>query len=182
MTGHQATVLLGLARDAIRASFEHQKVTVPDEPWLLEPRAVFVSLHEAETDELHGCFGTIEPHQPLGQAVVTAAEGAAFRDTRFAPLRAGELASMRVEISVLSPLMPLPVPNERDARAALDAMRPGVSLRAGSCRSVLLPKVWESVPDPVEFLRILKLKAGVPPNAWPESMQLFTFSCEECAE
>ena len=182
MTEHEATVLLGLAREAITASFERRKARVPDEPWLQELRAVFVSLHEAETEELRGCVGTIEPHEPLGQAVITAAEGAAFRDTRFEPLRAGELPLMRVEISVLSPLTLLPVANESAARAALDAMRPGVSLRVGSCRSVLLPKVWESVPDPSEFLRILKLKAGVPATAWPESIQLFTFKCEECAE
>jgi AmmeMemoRadiSam system protein A len=182
MTEHEATILLGLARDAIVASFERQSLKVPDDPWLQEPRAVFVSLHEAGTDELRGCVGTIEPRESLGQAVITAAEGAAFRDTRFAPLRAGELSSMRIEISVLSPMTLLPVPNEASARAALDATRPGVSLRAGSCRSVLLPKVWDSVPDPAEFLRVLKMKAGVPPNAWPESIQLWTFTCEECAE
>lgn len=182
MTGHEATVLLGLARDAIAASFERRTLIPPTKHWLQERRAVFVSLHEAATGDLRGCVGTIDPHEPLGEAVVTAALGAAFRDTRFAPLRADELASMRVEISVLSRLTLLPVPSESAARSALETMRPGVSLRVGSCRSVLLPKVWESVPDAAEFLRILRQKAGVPAHAWPESIQLSTFTCEECAE
>lgn len=182
MTDREATVLLGLARDAIAASFQRQKPTIPSERWLLEPRAVFVSLHDAGTGELRGCVGTIDPHAPLGQAVINAAEGAAFRDSRFPPLRADELSLMRLEISVLSPLTLLQASSEVAARSALDTMRPGVSLRVGSSRSVLLPKVWESVPDPDEFLRILKMKAGLPAHIWPESIQLSTFTCEECAE
>jgi AmmeMemoRadiSam system protein A len=182
VTDRESVTLIGLARDAIMASFERRKAAIPNEPWLQEPRAVFVSLHEAATDELRGCVGTIEPHESLGQAVVTAAEGAAFRDTRFDPLRAAELPRMRVEVSVLSPMALLPAPNEAAARTALARMRSGVLLRAGTCRGVLLPKVWDTVPEPGEFLRILKLKAGIPANAWPESIQLYTFTCEECAE
>jgi hypothetical protein len=155
---------------------------VPREPWLHEPRAAFVSLHQRTDWALRGCVGTIEAVQPLGDAVVTAAIGAAFRDTRFAPLASSELSMVRVDVSVLSPLEPLPFRNEAEALARLEQARPGVVLRSGWRRSVLLPKVWESIDDAAEFLRHLKLKAGLPAAFWSDSIELSVFICEEFAE
>jgi AMMECR1 domain-containing protein len=68
----------------------------------------------------------------------------------------------------------------RDAQ--LERTRPGVLFTSGWHRSVLLPKVWESVDDAAEFLRHLKLKAGLSPSFWSASVQLDVFTCEEFAE
>lgn len=174
--------LLGLARHAIEASFEHRPVVVPPDAWLQTPGAAFVSLHRRRDRTLRGCVGTIEARQPLGDAVVTAAIGAAFRDTRFAPLAASELLMVRLDVSVLSPLAPLPVASESDAVVKLERDRPGVLLQSGWRRSVLLPKVWESIEDAREFLRVLKLKAGLPAAFWSETIELSVFTCDEFAE
>jgi uncharacterized protein len=182
MAEARGATLLRLARHAIEASFEDRRVVVPPEPWLSQPRAAFVSLHEQRDRALRGCIGSIEAVQPLGDAIVTAAVGAAFRDPRFAPLVPSELALVRIDISVLSPLEPLPARSEADALVRLDRTRPGVVLRSGWRRSVLLPKVWESIDDAAEFLRHLKLKAGLPGEFWSESIELSVFTCEEFAE
>jgi AmmeMemoRadiSam system protein A len=175
-------LLLDLARRAIEASFEGRQIHVPPESWLQAPAAAFVSLHERAGGDLRGCIGTIEARQPLGDAIVTAALGAAFRDTRFAPLERSELALVRLEISVLSPLEPLAVASEAEAVAVIGRTRPGVVLQAGWRRSVLLPKVWESVADAALFLQHLKLKAGLPPSYWASSVSLAVFTCDEFAE
>ena len=182
MSDVRGVTLLRLARHAIEASFDDRRIVVPPDRWLQEPRAAFVSLHQRRGLALRGCIGSIEAVQPLGDAVVTAAVGAAFRDTRFAPLAASELAQVRLDISVLSPLEPLPIRSEADALAELDRARPGVVLRSGWRRSVLLPKVWESIDDAAEFLRHLKLKAGLPEAFWSNTVELSVFTCEEFAE
>jgi AmmeMemoRadiSam system protein A len=173
--------LLRLARQAIEASFIHEPVAIPPEPWLREPAAVFVSLHRRD-GELRGCIGTIEARQPLGEAVVEAAQGAAFRDSRFRPLTAAELPPLLIEISVLSPMSRLPVASEADACARLSRTRPGVLLQAGPRRAVFLPKVWESIADAREFLQHLRIKAGLPATVWPDTIELSVFTCDEFAE
>jgi AMMECR1 domain-containing protein len=55
----------------------------------------------------------------------------------------------------------------------IDQLRPGVDglvLREGTRRSTFLPSVWESLSDPREFLRELKLKAGLPADYWSETL------------
>ncbi|MBL8140080.1 MAG: AMMECR1 domain-containing protein, partial [Acidobacteria bacterium] len=83
----RGAVLLGLAREAIATAFAGADVTPPPLAWLEEPRAVFVTLRDRHGD-LRGCIGTIDARRPLGEAVIDAARGAAFRDGRFGPLEA----------------------------------------------------------------------------------------------
>lgn len=174
--------LLRLAREAIETSFAGGEVTMPEAPWLLAPGAAFVTLYERRSGELRGCVGSIESRGPLGAAVVAAARAAAFRDPRFAPLAAIELAAVRLDISVLSPLSRVTVADEAAAMALLERERPGVVLRSGRRQSVLLPKVWESIHESAVFLRHLKLKAGLPPDFWSADLRLEVFTCEEFAE
>ena len=89
---------------------------------------------------------------------------------------------VHLDVSVLSPLEPLAVTNEADARVHLARVRPGVLLQHGRRRGVLLPKVWESVPDAGDFLRLLKRKAGLPVSFWAASVELSVFTCDEFAE
>ncbi len=79
---------------------------------------------------------------------------------RFEPVTAGELVSLRIEISVLSPLEPI-------RPSDVEVGRHGLLLRHGARRGVLLPQV------PVEhgwhreaFLAHTCLKAGLPPDTW----------------
>jgi len=179
MTGQQHQ-LLRLARQAIETALHGGDVPLPADAIFQTPAAVFVTLREH--GDLRGCVGSIEADQPLGRAVVSAARAAAFTDPRFAPLSIGELDAVRIEISVLSPLVPLPVASEAEAIRALARTRPGVLLRCGHRQGLLLPKVWESVADAAEFLRHLKRKAGLPADYWSEAVELLTFTTDECAE
>ena len=70
---------------------------------------------------------------------------------------------------------PLPARDERDAIAKLVQGEDGVILESGSRRGVFLPQVWESLPDPREFLAHLKEKAGLPASAWPSDLTLQRF-------
>ena len=65
-----------------------------------EKKGAFVKL--ILNDELRGCKGFAMPIYPLGEAVMRAANGAAFEDSRFEPLDLEELDETEIEISVLS--------------------------------------------------------------------------------
>lgn len=169
--------LLGIARGSIAESFGGPRVLRPmGEPWLDEARAVFVTL--TKYGELRGCVGQIEARLPLYEAVRDAAHSAAFRDTRFAPVTRLELADLRIEISVLSPLERLDVHTEEEVLARLRPGVDGVVLTWGAHRGVYIPDVWKQLPTPSEFLCSLKRKAGLRSDAWMWGMQVDRFTTE----
>ena len=73
-----------------------------------DKRGVFVTLTKA--GELRGCIGFPYPVMPLGDAIEDAAVAAATGDPRFPPVRKDELASVRLEVTILT--VPLPVEGE----------------------------------------------------------------------
>jgi AMMECR1 domain-containing protein len=42
--------------------------------------------------------------------------------------------------------------------------------------------VWEQLPDPVQFLAHLKLKAGLPPNYWSDTLKVYRYTTESFSE
>lgn len=178
----EGATLVRLARESIETAFEGRRVEVPREQWLAERRAAFVTLRLRRSGELRGCIGTLEARKPLGETVIDYARLAAFEDRRFEPLTRAELDIVLIDVSVLSPHVPLPVESEADAHAKLERARPGVLLSYRGRRGVFLPQVWASLQDPREFLRHLKEKAGLPGQFWSDEIDLRTFVCEEYTE
>lgn len=171
----QGPVLLRLARETLVEAFGGPKVAEPDHAWLMEQRAVFVTLHKH--GELRGCVGQLAARFPLFEAVRHAAKSAAFHDTRFDPLEHHELEHVHIEISVLSPLEPLDVATEAEALAALRPGVDGVVLTHGARSGVFIPEVWKQLPEPQEFLWHLKRKAGLP-HAWQPGTRVERFTAE----
>jgi hypothetical protein len=178
------TELLQLARGSIEHGLAHGEplpVRCDQLPVALaELRATFTTLRLA--DELRGCCGTLEAARPLAADVVHSAFQAAFRDPRFAPLRAEELGTIRLEVAVLSPPVPLPVADEADL---LDRLRPGIDgliIHASGRRATFLPKVWESLPEPGQFLVQLRKKCGLPGDYWSERLEFERYTATSYAE
>ncbi|MHB1491911.1 MAG: AmmeMemoRadiSam system protein A [Cellulomonas sp.] len=143
--------------------------------WALEPGACFVTL--TKNGRLRGCIGSPTARRPLLDDVRANAAAAATRDPRFAPMTPGELTAVVIEVSVLSAPQPLRVSSLRECYAALRPGVDGVILDVGLWhRSLLLPQVWQDVPDPAQFLAHLWLKAGLAPGIWHEGTTLQTFT------
>jgi AMMECR1 domain-containing protein len=65
---------------------------------------------------------------------------------------------------------------------ALVALRPGVDgvyLVYGNLRGTFLPQVWESIPDPLDFLCELRRKAGLPARFWHPDVKLSRYTVEK---
>jgi AMMECR1 domain-containing protein len=45
--------------------------------------------------------------------------------------------------------------------------------------STFLPSVWEQLPEPEQFLRHVKQKAGLSPDYWSNNIQVFRYRVEE---
>ena len=45
-------------------------------------------------------------------------------------------------------------------------------------RGTFLPSVWSSLPEPSEFVRHLKLKAGLSPDHWSDRIRFFRYETE----
>ena len=169
-------LLVAIAREAIERA-----APVPpaawNEDWLRETAASFVTLREG--GELRGCIGTVDAHRPLGDDVSHNAYAAAYHDPRFAPLAPAAGPGIEVEVSVLSARVALEAPSE-DALAA--SLRPGVDgvvLEYEGLRATFLPQVWESLPDPRDFLAELRRKASLPARFWHPRLKVSRYTVEK---
>ncbi len=180
MADPRGPVLLRLARSAIVEALGGRRVEPPQAAWLDQAGACFVTLHRA--GELHGCIGSLVAYRPLADDVRENAVAAALEDPRATPLSLAGVAELAIEVSLLSALEPLPVRDELDAIEKLRPFVDGVVLRWGFRRGTLLPQVWESVPDPKEFLAMLKRKAGLDPMFWADDVRLERYTVEKFSE
>ncbi len=176
MPEERGNILIAIAREAIEAEGEFRAGSW-QESWLGELGASFVTL-KLEGD-LRGCIGTIDPHRPLGEDVAHNAVAAAYRDPRFPPVSRLEREELEIEVSVLSAREYIAVEDERDALSKLRPGVDGVYLEYGYARSTFLPQVWESLPDPMEFLGELRRKAGLPARFWHPSMKISRYTVEK---
>jgi len=166
----QGTVLVMLARKSISyfsatQTFLSEK---PSEKFFEQKFGVFVSLHSFPKKDLRGCIGFPLPVMPLWTACIQAAVSAAFEDSRFPPLKASELSSIIVEVSVLSKPEELKC-GKQQLLKKIKIGKHGLIVRKGFQSGLLLPQVpaewnWSSL----HFLEQCCLKAGLPQNAWKE--------------
>ena len=178
LSQEDGATLLEVARTSVAHGLDHGTPlsVVPREyaPALRAPGACFVTLHLRE--DLRGCTGTLEVRDPLVVDVAYNAHRSAFDDPRFSPLTRAEYADLDYHISVLSPLEPLPVDSEEDL---LRKLRPGIDglvLHDGTATATFLPAVWQTLPDPKDFVAELKRKAGLPANYWSDSLTLQSYA------
>jgi AmmeMemoRadiSam system protein B/AmmeMemoRadiSam system protein A len=165
--------LLELARTAIRVRVTDGEVppVEAESPRLRADRAAFVTIKR--NGRLRGCIGDIVARQPLYKSVLRNAANASTRDARFPPMTEAELEDMSVDVSVLSPLMP--VGHFKEIKVGRD----GVVISHNGRSGVFLPEVaTEQGWDRETLLTQVSRKAGLPPDAWKKGARLFRFTTE----
>jgi AmmeMemoRadiSam system protein A len=169
--------LVEIARRAISSAILEKRI--PDFPAfptaLSERKGAFVSLYRAGA--LRGCVGQVENPGPLADVVARSAINAALYDSRFTPVGAEEVATLEIEISVLTA-------PERILLEAIVAGRHGLMVVHGSFRGLLLPQVaTERKWSGQRLLEETCVKAGLPRDAWRDSAtQVFGFTAEVFSE
>ncbi len=166
-------VLLSLARNAIDQALKGKVPSDPEDlgveptPAMKQKMGGFVTLTIG--GELRGCIGEIFPRRPLADVVLDHAIDAAFNDPRFSPLTAKEFMRIQIEISALTP--PVPVASYRDIVIG----KHGMVIELDGRSAVFLPQVApEQGWDLATTLTHLSYKAGLSGNAWQDPRAKFT--------
>ena len=149
---------------------------------LQEEGACFITL--TNKGILRGCMGHTAAQYPLAEDVARNAT-AASRDFRFPPVIEEELADIRLEVTILSPLIQLRYANFEDLIQRLRPGIDGVMLTWQMKRGLLLPQVWGRLPKPAGFLEAIAIKAGLPIQelqARPPTVVVHTFQVQHFAE
>lgn len=174
LSDHDKRVLLGIARTTITKLLRGETTTPEShsEPTLNSDCGCFVTIHQH--GQLRGCIGNFQPRQPLYKSIAEMAVAAASKDPRFPPLQLADLASISLEISVLSPLEKIAKVEE------IEVGRDGIYLEQGYHRGVLLPQVaTEHGWNRDTFLQQTCHKAGLSAEAWKNpDTTIYRFSAE----
>jgi AmmeMemoRadiSam system protein A len=180
----QRRLLLRIARDSIASGLGGGGpigVPLEDLPQPLRAmRATFVTIYLGEA--LRGCIGSLEPHRAVAEDVAHNAFASAFHDPRFSPLTEIEMTSVRVQVAVLQPSLPITFRTEDELLSQLRVGQDGLILQYGSRRATFLPSVWETLPEPRGFLAALKRKAGMRPEQGIEGCQFSRYATEAFAD
>ena len=166
--------LIALARNAIGARFGVAALAVAHQAALERDGATFVTL--MLQGELRGCVGSIESRRPLSADVSANAVAAAFGDPRFPPLAGHELPATSVEVSLLSPAQAFVVADEADLARQLCPGIDGIVLQYEHRRATFLPQVWETLPEPRDFVAALKVKAGMRKDFWAPGVNVARYT------
>lgn len=170
--------LLELARKTIQNLVEKGDFpeTKPISEKVQQNFGVFVTLNK--NGHLRGCIGFIEGVKPLYKVIMEMAKSAAFNDPRFPPVKAEEVSSLEIEISVLSPLKKI-----KDVKE-IEVGKHGIIIQRGFYRGLLLPQVaTEWGWNREEFLAQTCHKAGLPTDAWKDpDTEIQIFSAEIFSE
>lgn len=167
--------LLGIARASAAAAAAGRSLPgldledLPEE--LRQPGGAFVTLRKR--GDLRGCIGRYPGEASIAEVVREMAAAAAARDSRFRPVRPGEMDEIDIEISVLSPLRR--IDDWRKIRLGVH----GVVLRQGRRQGVFLPQVaTETGWTLEEFLaHLARDKAGLAAEAYRDSVtELLVFT------
>lgn len=159
--------LLEIARSSLAKHLATGHVPALVEAQLSEalrtPCGAFVTLKKR--GELRGCIGNFSGTEMLARTVQRMALAAATEDPRFAPVSAGELAHLDIEISVLSPMQKVTSPKE------IELGRHGVYIQKGNRAGTFLPQVAKETGWSLEeFLgHCAQDKAGIGWEGWRDA-------------
>lgn len=175
--------LLDLARRTLREVVTAKNAALPDpeavgivpSPGMQRKAGGFVTLHKHGA--LRGCIGEIFPTRPIWRVVRDHTIDAARHDPRFPAVRPEELDAIDIEISALTPPVPVRGP------AQIQTGRHGIVLSKQGRQAVFLPQVAvEQGWTLEETLRHLSLKAGLPPDAWRNGAEFLIFEAQVFSE
>lgn len=172
LTDVERVAFITLARDAVtNAVCGGPPPELPDGDAFRVVAGAFVTL--TIRGELRGCIGQIEPRVPVGAVIVHCAAAAALEDPRFPPVSPIELASLGIEVSVLTPA------EEISDIERIEVGRHGLIVSHNGCRGLLLPQVaTEHGWSRQQFLSQTCRKAGLPKDAWQNGARIYCFEAE----
>ena len=170
---YHSDFVTGLCRTIIKSEFDRSQKTLLYPQVFDEWGACFVTLEQE--GQPRGCIGSIIAHRPLVADLAENAKNAAFKDTRFRPVNREDVDKLKISVSLLTPPKRMGFTSEEDLLNRLTPNLDGLIIKDGDKQAVFLPSVWEQIPDKREFLKALKVKAGLNPEHFSQTFEAYTF-------
>lgn len=139
--------------------------------------AVFVTLKKAGA--LRGCIGNILPQTSVVKNIADNTYKAALEDKRFTPVTKEEASNLKISVSLLSGFEEISYKDEVDLLRKINKDIDGILIQDGNRQGIFLPSVWQEIRNKTEFLRQLKIKAGINPSYWHNKIKVYRFRTVE---
>ncbi len=173
--------LMEVSHKSLQEAVKTQKKYIPArkdfENVLFNKGASFVTI--TKNGELRGCIGSLIPHRGIVADVAANTYAAAMEDERFNPIVDAEYGDLEISISLLTDFERISFEDEESLLKQLKPNVDGVVIRDGNRQGLFLPAVWKQLPDKQEFLKNLKLKAGLSPCYWSDKIKAYRFRVVE---
>jgi MEMO1 family protein len=159
--------LLAIARRTVEATALHAGVPAVNPAALSAPLqahcGAFVTLNERH--QLRGCIGRFGADEPLWAVVQQMAAASSSQDYRFNPVAPSELGSLRIEISVLTPMRRIRSIDE------FELGKQGIYMKKGTHTGTFLPQVAQETNWTREefFGHCAQEKAGIGWDGWKDA-------------
>lgn len=140
--------------------------------------ASFVTVKREQ--QLRGCIGSLAAHRPLYVDIFVNAQKA-IQDPRLSPVANQEWPQLAISVSVLSAAEVIDVHDRASLQTQLRPGIDGLTLRSNGKRATFLPTVWQSLPQPAQFVSALFRKAGWDDSSWPSDMTAERYSTQNFA-
>ena len=170
--GQEERMLLSIARNTLNHMYHPEGNNGIDSSTLTANLktncGAFVTLNE--NHQLRGCIGRFDPDEPLYKVVQEMTIAAATQDYRFTAIREDELKSIKIEISVLTPLKRIKSIDD------FQLGKEGIYMRKGSSSGTFLPQVETETGWTKEELlgHCAQDKAGIGWDGWKDA-DLYTY-------
>ena len=176
LTKDDQGILLLIARQSLESIYEEfpsiPEIDYKRHPSLALHTGCFVTLTKQR--QLRGCIGYVTADTPLAESIWEVARLSALEDPRFPPVSADETQRLLIEISVLTPAVP--ISSYKEIKIGMH----GLILDEPDAHGLLLPQVaTENNFTLDDFLTALCQKAGADPFWWrTKFLNIKTFSAE----
>jgi len=170
---YHAGFTIDICKLIIRSEFDEKPMSIIYPQVFDQPGACFVTIEK--NGHLRGCIGSIVAYRALITDLVEHAKDAAFKDTRFSPVKEEELPDLKFSVSILTDPKKIVFENEDQLMEKIVPNEDGIIIRDGDLQAVYLPSVWAEIPDKKEFMKSLKLKAGMEENHFSDTFEAFKF-------
>ena len=128
-------------------------------------------------DKQIGFSGNILPNMSVAQSIASNAYNAARNLTPRAP--AEEINRISLKIYLLSNFEAIKYKGEHDLLQKIQKEKDGLVIQDGNRQGVFLPFMWQQAADERDFLRKLKVSAGLNPNYWNSRIKVYRFRTVE---
>ncbi len=175
----EGTSAVKIARSTIESNLGKKAPAPPKDPDSFKTKSgLFVTLMTYPAKDLRGCIGYSEPIMSISEALREIAVASATRDPRFPRVRIDEMDKLVVDVTLLTPPVPIEYTDPKELVGQIVIGRDGLiaemETHLGTCSGLLLPQVPVEYGWGVEeFLSHTCMKAGLRPDEWRRGKVLF---------